>query len=243
MTLLRKSARIKDRLRGSRGILFDLDNTLYPKERGVFEMIRERINVFVADLTGLDPEGIRKLRREYVEHYGTTLGGLMNRERVDPDGFLEFVHDVPVEDMLDPDPELFSFLDSIDLPKVIFTNASHRHAQRVLNVLGIENFFQGICDLAKTGYVGKPHRLAFDAAAGMLSRPLGEMIFIDDVPEYIQAGCRYGALTVHIGTGDNRAGHFQSGKVTDLAGEFAEMPWYKKSPMSKVQRKPVNGDQ
>lgn len=228
MTLIRKPTHINSRLRDSKGILFDLDNTLYPKERGVFEMIRERINVFVADLTGFEQEEIVNLRREYVEHYGTTLGGLIKQERVDPEGFLEFVHDVPVEEMLDPDPDLFSFLDSIDLPKLIFTNASLRHAERVLNALGIENLFEGICDLAKTGYLGKPHKSAFDVAAGMLSRPLNETIFCDDVPEYVRAGYRFGALTVHIGAGDSKAGHIQSRKVTELVGKFVEMPWYSK---------------
>ena len=214
------------RLRDSRGILFDLDNTLYPKDRGVFDKIRERISQFVAELTGLGPAEVLNLRRGYLDNYGTTLGGLMDRHGVDPEEFMEFVHDVPVEEMLHPEPELASFLESIELPMVILTNASLRHAERVLGILGVGRFFKGICDLERTGFLGKPHREAYEEAAGMLSQPLGEIIFFDDVPAYVEAGARFGALTVHVGPGGNGEGHFRVDRITDLAGPFREMPWY-----------------
>jgi len=223
---------LQARLTRSRGILFDLDNTLYPRERGVFDRIRERISEFVADLTGLGPTEVLSLRREYMARYGTTLGGLMAREKVDPEEFMEFVHDIPVEEMLSPDPELGSFLGSIELPMAVLTNASLRHAERVLEILGIERFFQGICDLEKTGFLGKPHREAYDVAAGMLSLSLSETVFLDDVPEYVAAGSRFGALTIYVGPPGNGTGHFHVNQVTDLAGDFREMPWFN----SKVSR-------
>jgi putative hydrolase of the HAD superfamily len=222
------SAQISRRLTRARGILFDLDNTLYPRETGVFERIRERISLYVAELTGLGPSEVVMLRREYVGRYGTTLGGLMKKHHVDPEQFLDYVHDVPVEEMLVPDPDLAFFLETIELPKFIFTNASRKHARRTLDVLGIESFFEGICDLASTGYTGKPHRSAFYTAAQMLSQPLSHTIFLDDVTEYIEAAKRFGVLSVLIGTGDNGSGHLQAERVIDLAEKFREMPWYKK---------------
>ncbi len=224
-----KPSELHARLARSRGILFDLDNTLYPKERGVFDRIRERISAFVADLTGLGSDEVMMLRREYIARYGTTLGGLMAHEKVDPEEFMEYVHDIPVEEMLGPDPQLGSFLGSIELPMVVFTNASRRHAERVLGILGVESYFQGICDLEKTGFLGKPLREAFNEAAGMLSRPLSETVFLDDVPEYVAAGARFGALTIFVGPPGNGTGHFQVDRVMDLAEKFREMPWFKKS--------------
>jgi len=225
-----KTSRARDlevRLRKTRGILFDLDNTLYPKEMGVFDLIRERISQYVARLTGLGGEEVMALRRAYISRYGTTLGGLMDCHKVDPEGFLDFVHDIPVEEMLGPDPELSAFLQSIDLPMVIFTNASRKHAERVLKTIGIGGFFRGICDLEDTGYLGKPHREAYEKAAGFLSLPLDRTLFFDDVPLNIEAGRRFGALTVFVGPSQNGLGDLHAGRVTDLKGPFSAMPWYK----------------
>ena len=223
-----RSREVIVRLREARGILFDLDNTLYPRELGVFDLIRERISEFVARLTGLGPAEVLNLRRDYIARYGTTLGGLMARHRVDPDGFMEYVHDIPVEDMIFPDRELKAFLESIGLPMVIFTNASRSHAARVLKAMGIESLFREICDLERTGYLGKPHRKAFEEAAGMLSNPLPETLFVDDIPENIEAGSRFGALTVYIGPSEDHPGDLQAGRVTDLGEFFRKMPWYGK---------------
>lgn len=222
-------AYITRRLKKAGGILFDLDNTLYPKETGVFDRIRERISCFVADLTGLGPSETLQLRREYIGRYGTTLAGLINKYRVDPEQFLAYVHDIPVEEMIRPDPQLASFLASIKLPKLVFTNASINHARKTLRILGIDGLFEGICDLASTGYTGKPHRSAFNTAAQMLSQPLSSTIFIDDVTEYVEAGKRFGVLAVHVGTGDNGSAHLQAEKVTDLEGWFERTPWYEKN--------------
>jgi putative hydrolase of the HAD superfamily len=223
------SEEIFSRLRGSRGIIFDLDNTLYPRERGVFDRIRDRISLFVTDLTGLGPAEVLALRHRYIADYGTTLGGLMDRHGVDPVRFMDFVHDVPVEELLGPEPGLVSFLEAIDLPKVVLTNASRRHAERVLGVLGVKCCFQGICDLERTGFLGKPHRLAYEEAAGILSHPLEKTVFLDDVPAYVSAGASYGSLAVHVGQTCNGTGHIHVERITDLAPVFDGMPWWKKT--------------
>ena len=89
---------IKDRLWDAEGILFDLDNTLYPREKGVFDRINERINLFVMDLTGECVDDVRIMRKDYIGRYGTTLGGLMKHFDVHPDEYLDYVHDVRSEE-------------------------------------------------------------------------------------------------------------------------------------------------
>ncbi|UCG39572.1 MAG: pyrimidine 5'-nucleotidase [bacterium] len=217
---------IRERLDSSRGMLFDLDNTLYPREKGVFDRVNERINQFVAGVAACGPDEVRTLRRDFIRRYGTTLGGLMRHHGVDPDEYLAYVHQVPVEEMLGPDPALRTFLESIRLPKVIFTNASAGHAERVLRALDADSLFDGVCDLASTGYLGKPHLEAFRAAAALLSCPLERLIFLDDVPENIEAGARFGALTVHVGDGSDGPGHLKVRQVVDLGRSLGGVPWY-----------------
>jgi len=214
-------------LKKARGILFDLDNTLYPREKGVFPSINERISDFVRLSTRAENGAVETLRRDYREKYGTTLGGLMRHHAVDPDEYLEYVHDIPVERMLARDDSLASFLESIDLPMAILTNGSMRHARRVLDILGVSQYFDGVCDLAATNYLGKPHPEAFLAAAALLKVPLQETVFIDDLPVNVQAAGSFGSLTIHVNGKGDGVGDIQVQKVTDLVDIFSRLPWYR----------------
>jgi len=215
------------KLAAAKGILIDLDNTLYPREKGVFDHINERINDFVRLRTGRKGSEVDSLRREYQERYGTTLGGLMRHEAVDVDEYLDFVHDIPVEDLLEPDAVLTSLLTSIELPMVVFTNGTRSHARRVLEALDISVFFKGICDLVDTAYLGKPHREAFETAASLLQCDLKETVFIDDLPVNVEAGGATGALCIHVNGSGDGVGDIQVRCVTDLGAIFSPMPWYK----------------
>jgi putative hydrolase of the HAD superfamily len=215
-----------ERLAAAKGILFDLDNTLYPSEKGVFDCINERINDYVREFTRCEGEEVDALRRDYKKRYGTTLGGLIRHHSVDPDQYLAYVHDVPVDRILDPDASLTALLSSISLPMAIFTNGSSRHARRVLDALRVAPFFVGICDLADTDYLGKPHREAFDRAAGLLGVGLDETIFVDDLAVNVQAGSEYCSFAIHVGTGEDGVGDLHVDSVLDLEPVFSAMPWW-----------------
>ena len=217
-----------DRLKEAKGILFDLDNTLYPQEKGVFPRINERINDFVREFTECDGEKVDALRRDYKDRYGTTLGGLIRHHSVDPDHYLEYVHDVHVDEILDPDVALNAFLNSIDLPMAIFTNGSSRHARRVLDALRVAPCFDVICDLADTDYLGKPHREAFDHAAGLLGIDLDKTIFVDDLSVNVEAGSEFCSFAIHVGPGEDGVGDLHVESVLDLVPVFSSMPWYRK---------------
>ena len=58
-------------------ILFDLDNTLYPKSLGIFDLVIERIRNYMAGRMGFERELARSLRQEYLRKYGSLLRGLM----------------------------------------------------------------------------------------------------------------------------------------------------------------------
>lgn len=215
-----------ERLSGAQGILFDLDNTLYPREKGVFALINEKINEYVRLNTGRNGHDLDLLRKDYQKRYGTTLGGMIRHHFIDPEEYLDFVHDIPVEELLSPDPYLTDLLGSIKLPMVIFTNGSKSHAVRVLEAMDITSFFSGICDLVSTRYLGKPHREAFETAADLLDCSLHRTIFVDDLPINVRAGGAAGAISIHVnGRGDGE-GDLQVRSVKDLVSIFSPMPWY-----------------
>ncbi len=138
-------------------ILFDLDNTLYPKSYGIFEMVVERIRNYMEDRMGFERELARNLRQEYIRNYGSTLRGLMIHHGVNPQDYLEYVHDVGVENKLSPNAELAKLLGSIPCEKAIFTSSHRPHAERVLRCLGVEQFFPRIFDIVFTRHIPKPN--------------------------------------------------------------------------------------
>ena len=96
-------------------ILFDLDNTLYPKSAGLFELVVERIRGYMETQMGFEKSLAQALRHEYIRKYGSTMRGLMVHHNLNPDHFLEYVHDVGVEQRLSPNPAL-ACLPGIHLP-------------------------------------------------------------------------------------------------------------------------------
>ena len=84
-------------------ILFDLDDTLYPRETGLMNAVGERIALYMTQKLGIPGEDTALKRREYYQKYGTSLLGVMAEYNVDPADFLEFVHDVNPADFFGHD--------------------------------------------------------------------------------------------------------------------------------------------
>lgn len=149
-------------------ILFlDLDDTLYPSTSGLWEAIGERINLFLLERLNLDPATVSDVRDRYLTEYGTTLNGLMAEHHIDPYEYLVFVHDVPVEDMLQPDPSLEDMLGRLRQKRVIFTNSYLPHVERVLKRLGVEAQIDQVIDIIALNFVNKPNEEAYQRALAM----------------------------------------------------------------------------
>ena len=65
--------------------VFDLDNTLYPRECNLFSQIDLLISSYMVDVTGLPYAQARALQKSYYRDHGTTLHGLMLHHAVDPE--------------------------------------------------------------------------------------------------------------------------------------------------------------
>jgi len=137
--------------------IFDLDNTLYPRHSNLFAQIDDKIRAYVRDMLKVSPDDAHDIQKNYYKTYGTTLAGLMREHDVDPDDFLEFVHDIdhsPVQ----PDPALGVAIARLPGRKFIFTNGSRKHAEKVAARLGVSDHFEDIFDIAAADLVPKPER-------------------------------------------------------------------------------------
>ncbi len=140
--------------------LFDLDNTLYPAESGFMGEIERRMTAYVQRVTGLDPEPAYRLQKDYLAHYGLTLGGLIEHYGVDPLDFHAIFHDMSLE-ALAHDPELVAGIARLPGRRLIFTNADDVHARRVLEHLGLDHLFHEVFHIGSAGYIPKPDPRAF----------------------------------------------------------------------------------
>jgi len=179
-------------------ILFDLDNTLYPRSMGIFDRVVERIRNYMKDRMGLEESLARELRQEYIRKYGSTLRGLMIHQNVDPEEYLDYVHDVGVEKVLSPNPPLQELLQSIPLRKVLFTSSHRPHALNVLRCLGVEQYFPSIFDITLTRYIPKPNLEPYHQVLETLCIAGEKCMMIEDVAANLQTAKELGMITVLV---------------------------------------------
>ena len=177
--------------------IFDLDNTLYPASCRLFDQIQTRMQRFVARRLDLSPEAALAVQKSYFRQYGTTMRGLMAVDRVDPHEFLRFVHDVDLS-CVPEDPVLAAALAALPGRKLVHTNGSAAHAERLLAHLGIAQRFSGIVDIAMAGFEPKP------APAGYLElllrhRVLPETaLMVEDIAKNLVPAAALGMTTAWL---------------------------------------------
>ena len=138
--------------------IFDLDNTLYPPEENIFSQIDQKMTSFIADNLKISNEEAFNIQKQNFIDHGTTLAGFMNsgNDKIDPDKFLEFVHDINLNS-LQKDNDLRKILLLLPGKKYIFTNGTKKHAENVLKKLNLENIFQSIFGIKEANYLPKPN--------------------------------------------------------------------------------------
>ena len=183
-------------------ILFDLDNTLYTEESGIFDLIDQRMSEWLISRLNVPESEVREFRKKYFLQYGTTLRGLMLHHQVNPMEFLRFVHDVPVHDFLSVDLELRRTLEGITSRKIIFTNSDAAHANRILDALGVRDLFEKIFDIEAMGYIPKPNQEAYASVLQYAKVSAPECLLIDDMERNLKPARDLGMRTVLIGDGE-----------------------------------------
>lgn len=184
--------------------VFDLDNTLYPASCDLFAQIDRRMTAFIAEALELTDDQARALRKRYYRDHGTTLRGLMDNHDIDPRRFLDYVHDIdhrPVP----PNPALARALDRLDARKLVFTNASQAHAERVLRRLGIADRFEAVFDIIAADYVPKPDLAPYRTLLDRHAIDPRHAVFIDDLRRNLAPAAALGMTTLWVRGEDEEA--------------------------------------
>lgn len=180
--------------------IFDLDNTVYDINAGVFEKISSRITDFIITALSVTREEANIVRSNMYKKYGLTLTGLMREYGIAPDEYLDYIHDVTHPE-LKYDEQLKLNLKNLTGRKFIYTNASKNHSKNILSVMGIEAEFEKILDIKATQYLPKPDPKSYNImlkAFGISGDQIGNSIFIEDTAKNLRPAKSLGIKTVWI---------------------------------------------
>jgi putative hydrolase of the HAD superfamily len=211
-----------------RYLLFDLDETLYPREAGILLAIRHKIREFIAAELEMDSERAESLRLHYLKKYGTSMQGLILDHKIDPEAYLTYVHQIDVAGRIRTDGDLRRFLEKVDARRVIFTNATAEHANRVLDVLGVTDRFDRVIDIRDVDFVGKPAETAYLKALEILGVPGNRCLIADDSMRNLVPAARLGMKTALVNGDGGETADIVVSRVTELEGPLGRMGWLHK---------------
>jgi putative hydrolase of the HAD superfamily len=198
--------------------VFDLDNTLYPASCRLFDQIDVRMGEFISRLMNVDRAEARRIQKELFYRHGTTLRGLMSEHEVDPDAFLDYVHDID-HTPVPADPALAGALERLPGRKLIFTNGTVAHAERVLARLGVHDHFHGIFDIVHSDFIPKPVRAPYERFVEAHGVDPQRAAMFEDIARNLEVPHALGMTTVLITSPANIDGNLVNDRSGDtLAG-------------------------
>ncbi len=180
--------------------IFDLDNTLYSADSGIFQQVHKLMGKFIVEHLNVNINEAKNIQRKYYKKHGTTLRGLMDNHGIDPDSFLEEVHKLDYS-IVSPNLKLAIDLGNLNGKKFIFTNANKKHADIILDKLQITNLFEGVFDIKMANYIPKPEIQTYEKLVETYNINPNKTIMFDDIAKNLVPASKMGFITVWIDVG------------------------------------------
>ena len=177
--------------------VFDLDNTLYPHHLNLWEQVDVRIRDYIAGFLNVTHDEAFRLQKDYYRRYGTSLRGLMEEHGLDPDEFLEIVHQIDYSP-LTPDPALGAAIAGLPGRKLILTNGTRRHAETVMRKLEIEERFEDVFDIAAAELEPKPRPQVYDRFLARHKVDPAKAAIFEDLARNLEVPHALGMTTVLV---------------------------------------------
>lgn len=177
--------------------IFDLDNTLYPASCRLFDQVQQRMTQYICDRLAVTLEEAAEVRRRYFREHGTTMRGLMTVNAIDPHEFLAFVHDIDLAGV-PPDPALVAALRRLEGRKIVHTNGSVRHAERLLDHLGLSDAFCGIIDIVAAEFDPKPALAGYNLLLARHAVAPQRALMVEDIARNLEPAAALGMTTAWL---------------------------------------------
>lgn len=177
--------------------IFDLDNTLYPASCRLFDQVQQRMNDYICALLEVTPDEAAEVRRTFFREHGTTMNGLMKVHNIDPHEFLAFVHEIDLA-CVPPNPELVAALGRLRGRKIVHTNGSVRHAERLLDHLGLSTAFSGIVDIVASEFEPKPALTGYRLLLKHYAVKPDTALMVEDIARNLAPAAELGMTTAWV---------------------------------------------
>ena len=174
---------------------FDLDNTLYCANSGIFDQIHKKMGEFISKNLKVSLKEAKFLQKKYFIENGTTLYGLMINHNINPKEFLSYVHDIDFS-IVKPDEELNNLIKKVQGKKIVFTNADISYVKKILTNLDLNNIFEDIFDIERMNFLPKPNLKTYKKLISTYNVKKG--ILFDDIPQNLFPASDLGLKTVQI---------------------------------------------
>ena len=194
--------------------IFDLDNTLYSGKTKVFEQVDKRMSKYISDKLNVTLEEARKIQKKYFHEYNTTLNGMIKNHKINPDEFLEFVHDINI-DFLQKDTELGKEIEKLNGKKIIFTNGSKKHALNVTKRIGIDKLFDDIFDIVDCNFIPKPSIEPYKKLVEKHKIDPKLCVLVEDIARNLKPAYEMGMKTIWIENEEPWASKFSDSKFVN----------------------------
>ena len=194
--------------------IFDLDNTLYSGKTKVVEQVDKRMSKYISDKLNISVVEAKKVQKNYFHKYNTTLNGMIKNHKIDPDEFLEFVHDINI-DFLQKDPALGKEIEKLDGKKIIFTNGSRKHAINVSKQIGIDQLFDDIFDIVDAEFIPKPLLEPYKKLVKKHKIDPKLCVLVEDIARNLKPAYEMGMKTVWIENDEPWASKFSDSEFVN----------------------------
>ena len=180
--------------------IFDLDNTLYSADSGIFQQVHRLMGEFISKNLNMDMPEAKKLQSKYYKQHGTTLRGLMDNHGIDPDHFLDEVHRLDYS-IVGSNKILNEELHKLQGRKIIYTNANTKHVIDVLDRINLTNFFDEIFDIKMANYIPKPELKPYEQIIDLFNIEPKSSAMFDDIAKNLVPAKKVNFTSVWIDAG------------------------------------------
>ena len=160
-------------------------------------MIDQRMKSFISKKLNISLEEALIIQKDFYKNYGTTLSGLIKFYNVDPDQFLDYVHNIDFS-KIKKSEKLRQSINRLQGKKILYTNGDMKYAKKVLKAIGIDKSIPNIFDIKKANFIPKPELISYKKMIKEFEIDPEKAVFFEDIEKNLEPAYKLGITTVHI---------------------------------------------